>query len=100
MNKPGIVRVGGNVKPPQLVQNVQPQYPTVARMAHVQGNVVIDAVIDKTGNVVSAHAISGPGLLVPAALDAVHQWKYKPTYLNGEPVDLAMEVTVNFQLGA
>jgi protein TonB len=62
--------------------------------------VIIDAVIDKTGNVVSEHAVSGPGLLVPAALSAVEQWKYKPTYLNGQAVDLAMQVTVNFQLGA
>jgi periplasmic protein TonB len=97
---PGIVRVGGNVKPPQLVQKVQPQYPTVARMAHVQGQVIIDAVISKNGNVISEHAVSGPSLLVPSALDAVKQWKYKPTYLNGQPVDLAMQVTVEFQLGA
>lgn len=97
---PGVVRVGGNVKAPQLVQRVQPEYPTIARVAHVQGSVIIDAVIDKTGNVVSEHAVSGPGLLVPAALSAVEQWKYKPTYLNGQAVDLAMQVTVNFQLGA
>jgi periplasmic protein TonB len=96
---PGIVRVGGDVKAPQLVDRVNPEYPQVAKMAHVQGTVVIDAVIDKSGAVVSEHAVSGPGLLVPAALDAVKQWKYKPTYLNGEAVDLAMQVTVNFQLG-
>lgn len=94
---PAVVRVGGNVKPPQLVQKVEPQYPTVARMAHVQGTVVIDAVISKDGTVISAHAVSGPGLLIPSALDAVKQWKYKPTYLNGQAVDLAMQVTVNFQ---
>lgn len=97
--QPAIVRVGGNVKPPQLVQKVEPQYPTVARLAHVQGTVVIDAVISKSGNVISEHAVQGPALLVPSALDAVKQWKYKPTYLNGQPVDLAMQVTVNFQMG-
>ncbi len=97
---PGIVRVGGNVKAPQLLQKVQPQYPTVARMAHVQGKVIIDAVISKNGNVISEHAVSGPSLLVSSALNAVQQWKYKPTYLNGQPVDLAMQVTVDFQLGA
>jgi protein TonB len=96
---PAVVRVGGNVKAPELVQKVEPQYPTVARMAHVQGTVVIDAVISKDGAVISAHAVSGPGLLIPSALDAVKQWKYKPTYLNGQPVDLAMQVTVNFQTG-
>jgi protein TonB len=98
-NAHGIVRVGGNVKPPQLVEDVQPQYPVVAQKAHVQGTVVIDAVIDTTGHVVSEHAVSGPGLLIPAALAAVQQWRYQPTILNGEPVELAMEVTVSFNLG-
>ena len=97
--QPAVVRVGGNVKPPELVQKVEPQYPAVARVAHVQGTVVIDAIISKDGRVISEHAIRGPALLVPSALDAVKQWKYKPTYLNGQPVDLAMEVTVNFQMG-
>jgi protein TonB len=98
-NSQGIVRVGGNVRPPELVQRVPPDYPPVARAAHVEGIVVIDAVIDKTGNVVSEHAVSGPGLLIPAALNAVQQWKYQPTYLNGQPVELGMEVTVSFNLG-
>jgi periplasmic protein TonB len=98
-NTPGIVRVGGNVRPPELVQRVQPEYPPIARRAHVEGTVVIDAVIDATGNVISEHAVSGPGLLIPAALTAVQQWKYQPTYLNGKPVELAMEVTVAFNLG-
>lgn len=95
----GIVRVGGDVRPPELVQRVQPEYPAVARAAHVEGTVVIDAVIDATGNVVSEHALSGPNLLIPAALSAVQQWKYQPTYLNGKPVKLAMQVTVSFNLG-
>lgn len=98
-NANGIVRVGGNVRPPELIQRISPEYPPVARAGHVQGTVVIDAVIDATGNVVSEHAVSGPGLLIPAALSAVQQWKYQPTYLNGKPVELAMEVTVSFHLG-
>lgn len=98
-NENGIVRVGGNVRPPELIQRVSPDYPAVARAGHIQGTVVIDAVIDRTGNVVSEHAVSGPELLIPAALDAVEQWKYQPTYLNGKPVELAMEVTVSFHLG-
>jgi periplasmic protein TonB len=97
--KQDIVRVGGNVKAPALLQKIQPEYPPVAKSAHVEGTVVIDAVIDKNGNVMSEHAVSGPGLLIPAALNAVHQWKYSPTYLNGQPVDLAMQVTVDFKLG-
>jgi protein TonB len=97
--KSAVVRVGGDVKAPQLLKQTKPDYPPVARTAHVEGTVVIDAVIDKNGNVVSEHAVSGPGLLVSSALDAVKQWKYQPTYLNGQPVDLAMQVTVDFQLG-
>jgi protein TonB len=96
----GIVRVGGNVRAPELVEKVQPEYPAVARAAHVEGTVVIDAVIDKDGHVVSEHAVSGSNLLVAAALAAVQQWKYQPTYLNGQPVQLAMEVTVAFNLNS
>ncbi len=59
---------------------------------------VVDAVIDSEGNVVKAHAVSGPGLLIPAALSAVEQWKYAPTYLNGVAVSIAMNVTVDFNL--
>jgi len=99
-NAGGIVRVGGSVRPPELLQQTQPDYPEIARAAHVQGTVVIDAVIDTTGNVISERAVSGPGLLVPAALSAVQQWKYQPTFLNGKPVKLAMEVTVSFHLSA
>ncbi|HTZ74480.1 MAG TPA: energy transducer TonB [Candidatus Aquilonibacter sp.] len=99
-NTPGIVRVGGSVRPPELLQQIQPEYPEIARAAHVQGTVVIDAVIDTTGNVISERALSGPGLLVPAALSAVQQWKYQPTFLNGKPVKLAMEVTVSFHLSS
>lgn len=96
---PAIVRVGGNVKPPQLLARVEPGYPPIAKSAHVEGTVDIEAVIDPQGNVVRAHAVSGPGLLIPAALAAVDQWKYAPTYLNGQPVSIAMQVQVEFSLG-
>jgi periplasmic protein TonB len=93
-----VVRVGGDVKPPQLLSRVQPVYPVIARTAKVEGDVVVDAIIDEHGNVVKAHAVSGPGLLLTAALSAVQQWKYAPTYLNGVPVSIAMNVTVQFHL--
>ena len=93
-----IYRVGGQVKPPRLIKQVEPQYPLIAKKAHIGGVVVIDAVIDEHGNVTEAHAVSGPGLLFPAALEAVSQWKYEPTYLNGEPVPLMLEVNVTFHL--
>jgi protein TonB len=77
---------------------VQPPYSPVARAARIEGDVVVDAVIDEHGNVVRAHAISGPDVLIPAALAAVQQWKYAPTYLNGEAVSIGMNVTVQFRL--
>ncbi len=93
-----VYRVGGQVKSPRLIKQVEPQYPLVARKAHIDGVVVIDAVIDEHGNVTEAHVVSGPGLLFPAALQAVSQWKYEPTYLNGEPVPLELGVNVTFHL--
>lgn len=97
-NSRGVVRVGGNVRAPELVERIQPSYPAIARAAHVQGTVVIDAIIDTNGKVISEQAVSGPGLLIPAALSAVQQWQYQPTVLNGQAVQLAMEVTVSFNL--
>lgn len=95
-----IVRVGSQLKAPRQTYSVQPQYPPLARESHVWGTVVVNAVIDEHGNVVGAHAVSGHPLLIPAALNAVLQWKYEPTVLNGSPVAVEMEVTVHFQLGA
>jgi periplasmic protein TonB len=95
---PRIVRVGGNIKPPKQVYAPDPVYPAIARTARVQGTVVIDAIIDEHGNVVQAHAISGPGLLIQAALQAVASWKYEPTRLNGNPVSVEMHVEVNIVL--
>ncbi|HYL67938.1 MAG TPA: energy transducer TonB [Candidatus Limnocylindria bacterium] len=91
-----IVRVGGRVSPPRPVSTPPPIYPAIARNARVQGQVIIDAIIDEHGAVTEGHAISGPGLLVPAALAAVSNWKYEPTLLNGEPVSVQMHVLVNF----
>jgi len=94
-----IVRLGSGIKAPRQTYSVQPEYPVLARQAHVWGTVVVDAVIDEHGNVVGARAVSGHPLLIPAALKAVLQWKYEPTLLNGTPVAVEMEVTVHFNLG-
>jgi periplasmic protein TonB len=94
-----IVRVGSNLKAPQQTYSVQPNYPTLARQERIWGDVVVDAVIDEQGNVVQAHVVSGHPLLITAALNAVLQWKYQPTLLNGTPVAVEMEVTVHFILG-
>jgi protein TonB len=93
-----IVRVGSHLKAPQQTYSVQPEYPALAKQAHVWGTVVVNAVIDEHGNVVGARAVSGHPLLIPAALKAVLQWKYEPTLLNGAPVAVEMEVTVHFSL--
>ena len=92
--------VGGKVQPPRTIQQVQPIYPTLAKEVHVHGDVVIDSVIDASGNVTKMKLMSGNPLLVTAAFDAVRQWKYRPTLLNGIPVAVEMTVTVHFNLAS
>ena len=92
------IRVGGRVKPPRKIYAPAPEYPILARQARIEGVVIVDAVIDTNGNVVEAQAVSGPPLLLHAALDAVRQWRFEPTYLNDEPVDVKLLVTVEFHL--
>ena len=95
---PQRVRVGGNVQQANLIRQVKPPYPPLAKQARIQGTVVLEAVISKQGSVENLRVISGHPLLIQAALDAVKQWKYKPTLLNGEPVEVVTTVTVNFNL--
>jgi periplasmic protein TonB len=92
------VRVGGRVKEPRLISRVDPKYPPLAIQTHMEGVVVVDAVIDEHGDVVEAKVVSGPPLLIQPALDAVRRWKYEPTYLNDEPVPVQLNVTVSFRL--
>jgi periplasmic protein TonB len=92
--------VGGKVRPPRIIQQVQPIYPILAKAVHVHGDVVIDSVIDANGNVTEMKLVSGNPLLVTAAFDAVGQWKYQPTLLNGTPVAVEMQVTVHFNLAS
>lgn len=92
------VRVGGRVKEPRKLYAPAPEYPILAKQARVEGAVVIEAIIDASGNVVEAKVVSGPALLMKAALDAVRQWKFEPTYLNEQPVAVDLIVTVEFRL--
>jgi protein TonB len=94
----GPVRVGSHVRPPKVIVQVRPDYPVLAREAHIQGQVRIDAVLDEHGNVIEMKVVSGPPLLYQAAVDALKKWKYEPTYLNDQPVAVQMIVTINFQL--
>ena len=81
-----------------LVLRVQPDYPAPARQLRVQGRVVLRAVISREGTIENLQVVSGHPMLVRAAVDAVRQWRYRPYVLNGEPVDVETEVTVNFVL--
>lgn len=92
------VRVGGRVKEPQLIVRVDPKYPPLAIQTHMEGTVVLDAVIDEHGDVVEAKVVSGPPLLIQPALEAVRRWKYQPTYLNDEPISVQLNVNVSFRL--
>jgi periplasmic protein TonB len=92
------VRPGGDIREPVKVKHVSPVYPQIAIQARVQGRVVIDAVIGTDGVVREARILSGVPLLNQAALDAVKQWRYSPTTLNGVPVPVIMTVTVQFNL--
>lgn len=95
---PKPVRVGGRIREPRLIKRVDPFYPLLARQARIEGVVRIDAIIDETGHVVEMKALSGHPVLVAAALQAVQQWVYEPTYLNEQPVPILLEVTVHFRL--
>jgi len=92
------IRVGGNVTAANLLRQVRPVYPPLAKAARVQGTVKFEAVIAKDGTIQNLHLVSGPPLLVQAALQAVQQWQYKPTLLNNEPVEVITTIDVNFTL--
>ena len=82
----------------RLIYQLKPEYPTLARMARIEGDVEFEAVISKAGTIEELKVLKGHPLLVQAALDAVRQWRYQPTLLNGEPVEVMTEITVNFRL--
>jgi TonB family protein len=94
------VRVGGVIREPRKIKDVKPVYPDDAREAKVQGMVILEVVIGKDGSVTGAKVLRPVPLLEQAALDAVGQWKYEPTQLDGEPVEVLMVVTVNFVLNS
>jgi periplasmic protein TonB len=92
------VRVGGKIRPPRILVKTTPMYPSLARATKTQGMVEIEAIIDPQGNVIEMRAVSGPPLLIHAALEAVKTWKYEPTYLNDTAIAVELIVTVTFQL--
>jgi protein TonB len=96
---PQRIKQGGNVTAASIITQTRPLYPALARQARIQGNVVLHAIIDKDGKVAQLEVISGHPLLVQSALDAVKQWRYKPTLLNGDPVEVDTTITVTFTMG-
>jgi protein TonB len=94
----GPQRIGGQVAEANLIRKIAPAYPPLAKSARVQGTVKFTATISKEGNIENLQLVSGHPLLVNAAKEAVLQWKYKPTLLNGEPVEVITEIIVNFTL--
>lgn len=92
------VRVGGQIKEPKKLKNVAPAYPDIAKQARVAGVVILECTISPQGKVSDVKVLRGIPLLDQAAIDAVKQWVYTPTLLNGVPVPVIMTVTVNFKL--
>lgn len=92
------IRIGGKVQSGHLIHRVAPEYPPLAQQAHIQGTVELQAVVGKNGRIAELRVVSGNPLLVPAAMKAVKQWKYSPTSLNGQPVEVETSITVIFTL--
>lgn len=94
----GPLRVGGVIAEANLIHKIQPVYPQLAKSARVQGAVEFTATISKDGNIENLQLVRGHPLLVNAAKEAVLQWKYRPTLLNGQPVEVITDIFVNFTL--
>jgi periplasmic protein TonB len=95
---PARVRPGGLIEPPRKVRNVSPVYPAIAQSSRVQGTVILEAVIGVDGRVEHVKVLRPVMLLTESAIEAVRQWEFTPTRLNGEPVQVIMTVTVDFRL--
>src|SRR5262245_48875169 len=96
---PSPVRVGGSITAPRKLHHETRLYPPIAAAARIEGAVILEATIDEKGNVVDLRVLRSIPLLDAAAIDAVRQWKYEPTRLNGTPVPILMSVSVRFELG-
>ena len=97
---PQRVRISQGVTKGLLIRRVEPSYPTLARAARVQGEVILSAVISVNGEIENLQLVSGHPMLVPAALTAVKQWRYKPYLLNGQPTEVETTITVIFTLSS
>jgi protein TonB len=96
---PGPLHVSTGVSEGMLIAPIRPVYPPIAKAAGVQGTVVVEAIISRTGTIESLHVVSGPPMLQVAALDAIREARYRPFRLNGEPTQVQTTITVNFRMG-
>jgi protein TonB len=94
----GITKVSSGVMQGNLIRKVDPPYPNMARIAHIQGDVVLQATISKQGTIENLRGVSGHPILIQAAMEAVRQWRYRPYELNNEPVEVETTVTVRFHM--
>jgi len=95
----GPVRVGGQIREPRKLVDTRPSYPEVARRARIEGVVILELTVDRQGSVRNVDVLRGlPMGLTEAAVDAVRQWRYEPTLLDGRPIEVLIVVTVNFRL--
>jgi periplasmic protein TonB len=90
--------IGGDVKAARLISSVPPVYPQLAKTQHIEGQVLVDALVDVNGRVSSMKVVSGPVLLHQAAMEALRQWKYQAATLDGKPVPMHLTVTIQFHL--
>jgi protein TonB len=96
--KPTRIRATGPLPDAKLIKQVNPIYPSLARQQKLQGTVTLDALVGVDGLVKEVHVISGPDLLRQSAKDAVEQWQYVPLIIEGSPVEVRSEITINFTL--
>jgi protein TonB len=95
----GLLHVSKGVSEGMLIAPIRPVYPAIAKAAHVEGSVVVEAVISRKGTIESLHVVSGPQMLQNAALDAIREARYRPYRLNGEPTEVQTTITVIFRMG-
>ena len=96
---PKKLSISSGVMAGNLLDKVTPQYPAIAKAARIQGTVVLQATISKSGSIENLRVVSGPPMLQAAAMDAVRSWRYRPYLLNGDPVEVETTVNVVFNLG-
>lgn len=96
----GLVRISSGVSAGMLIAPIRPIYPEIARVARVEGTVVVEAIISRAGTIESLHVVSGPAMLRVAALDAIRSARYQPYRLNGSPTEVQTTISVNFRMGS